>query len=219
MKGKLIRDAGLDSYLDVLSREVKVPHTPPTPTVVNCLQTNQLSEWTLTVTEIDGLADISLTVTLTQQNTEYVYKQPLNRGGGWSLQGWGAVKIEAEAINNATGKIQLSLQPETAILPYVMVAGATTFQTLPGAGIFTPINNITNVTPAGYAPPFTKFVSLKPSGATTIRFVDPAGNIVWQSPALAATDVYWYEIRIFPWLKMEIAGSLPAQTLTTLFYN
>ena len=91
MKGKLIRDAGLDSYLDVLSREVKVPHTTPTPTVVNCLQSNQLSEWTLTVTEIDGLADISLTVTLTQQNTEYVYKQPLNRGGGWSLQGWGAV--------------------------------------------------------------------------------------------------------------------------------
>ena len=77
MKGKLIRDAGLDSYLDVLSREVKVPHTTPTPTVVNCLQSNQLSEWTLTVTEIDGLADISLTVTLGQQNTDYIYKQPV----------------------------------------------------------------------------------------------------------------------------------------------
>ena len=215
----LQRELGLDAYNDVLSRQIKVPHTAPVPTVIRVLQSNQLSEWTLTINEIDGLADVKLEITLKQQNTEYTYHQPLNRGGGYSIQGWGAITVTAEAINNATAKLNVSLQPEVSVKPYISVAGQTTATILAVAGTFYDIPNITNLTPDGYAPPFCDFVTLRPGADIELRALDYTGAFAWRTGNLPRDSVYWKNVRVFPWYKLQVAPVVGGISFSNLWHN
>ncbi len=209
---------GLQSLIDTISRTAAITNTVPV-TVVNLLRSNQLTDWELTIRETTGITDIDLTMTISQQNSSYILKQPISRGGGWQYQGFGAVNIDAVAINAGTGSLEFSLKPITSKIPYIVVAGQTTRQALGGGGVFVPLDNLSNETPSGSVPPFTKFVSLKPSGNMQIRFIDPTGTPVWGSPVLTAVDPYWHEIRMFPWLSMEVAPAGAGQFVTTLYYN
>ncbi len=215
----LQREKGLDAYNDVLSRQIKVPHTSPVPTVLRILQSNQLSEWTLTINEIDGLADVKLEITLKQQNTEYTYHQPLNRGGGYSIQGWGAITVTAEAINNATAKLNVSLQPETSVRPPVYNQGSTTFSILAIAGVEYEIPNTTDLTPAGYPPPFCTFLDIHVGNPCQLIARDITGTQVWFDPAMAPESLYWRDIRIFPWFKYTLSTALGGTRFTNLWHN
>lgn len=219
MDSLIHQNIGLDAVNDVLSRQVKINHTAPTPTILNCLQNNQLTEWSLTVTETGLTTDAQLTITISQANTSYQFKQPLNRGGSWTMQGWGSCRVDAEAIHAGTVRLDLSLTPSTFVVPYVMVAGSATFQSLPLAGVFYPVESLANLTPSGYSPPFCTFVSLKPTFNTAIRFVDNTGTTVYQTAILTNIDEYWKEIRLFPWLKIEVAPQNNGQGLSALWHN
>jgi len=215
----LQREKGLNAYSDVLSRQINIPHSAPTPKIVRVLQSNQLSEWTLTVTEISGLADIKLEITLNQQNTKYTYHQPLNRGGGYSLQGWGAVTITAEAINAATGVINVSLQPETSVRPDVFVQGSTTYTNLVIAATEYNIPNTTNLTPAGYAPPFCTMLDVHVESASQLIARDIAGTRVWFDAPQPPESLYWRNINVYPWFKYSIYNALANQKMSNLWHN
>jgi hypothetical protein len=220
MKHNLLqREAGLDSYFDVLSREIKVPNTTPVPTEAKILQSNQLSEWNLVIAELSGNCDLQLKIVLKQQNSEYTYKQPLNRGGSWSLQGWGAVTVFATAINAGTATVSVSLQPETSINPYVMNQGNTTFQNAPVIGTFYDIESTSDITPAGYAPPFTRFLDLLPVTDGKYRYVDSTGAVIWASGTLSRLDPLFRNIRVFPWYKLQLAGTAVNQAFGVLWHN
>ena len=171
MSDLLRSEAGLDSYQYVLSRTVKVPHSVPTPTVIKCLQSNQLTDWDLVITETSQTTNIKITLTISNENGSYTIIQPIGFGGGWKYQGYGSVLIEAEAVNASTGVLVLSLTPPTFKNSYISVGNTTTFQTLPGAGIFSPVENLTNTTPAGHTPPFCTFVTLLPSFTSDYSFI------------------------------------------------
>lgn len=208
----------IEALQDVISRTVKVENTTP-PTVINCIQSNQLTDFNLVVRETSGVTDISLTITLSQANSEFIIKQPINRGGAFSYQGFGSIRVQAEAINAGTGLLELSLTPQSHLIPYIMVAGQTTRQSLPVALNYYAVESLSNATPAGYAPPFTKFLAMKPSGDSVIRFVDITGTVIWQSGIMAADDDFFKEIRIFPWYRIDIRPQAAAQFVSSLWYN
>jgi len=214
----LFATRGIQPLIDTISRTAAITNTVPANTV-NLLRSNQLTDWELTIRETTGITDIDLTLTISQQSSSYVIKQPLNRGGGWQYQGFGAVQIDAIAVNAGTGSLELSIKPITSKIPYIMVAGQSTRQTLAVAGNWYPLDNLSNATPSGYAPPFTKFVAAKPSGNTALRFVDGTGVAIWQSPVLTAVDNFWDEIRIYPWFALEVQPAVNGQFITTLWYN
>jgi len=210
---------GLQQLIDTISRTAAITNTVP-PTIVNLLRSNQLTDWELTIRETTGNTDIDLTVTLSQQNSSYIIKQPIGRGGGWQYQGFGAVNIDAVAVNAGTGSLEFSLKPITSKIPDIMVAGQTTVQVLGAIGVFSPVDNLSNATPSGYAPPFCKFVTLLPSFTSVYRWVDMTGLVVWTSAPLLHTDPAWDNIRIFPWHTLEVAGNVGAgQGLVSLWHN
>jgi len=219
MSDLLRSDAGLDSYQYVLSRTVKVPHSAPTPTVIKCLQSNQLTDWDLVITETSQTTNIKITLTISNENGSYTIIQPIGFGGGWKYQGYGSVLIEAEAVNASTGTLVCSLTPPTFKDSYICVGNSTTYQTLGGAGIFTPVENLTNTTPAGYSPPFCTFVTLLPSFTSNYRFVDQTGTAVYFPGNLLKTDDAWRNIRLHPWYKLEVAPLNAGSGLVALWHN
>jgi hypothetical protein len=216
--GELRGDRGLNTSFNTVSRTVSITNTVPA-TSVRLLQSNQSTDWEFVIRETTGITDIDITLTLTTEQSEFIVKQPLNRGGAWSYQGWGPVKIEAIAVNAGTGELQLSLNPQSSKIPYIMVAGQSTRQSLLVAGTFYPLDNLSNQAPSGYAPPFTKFVSLKPSGNSAIRFVDMTGTNIWQTAVLTPIDPFFDEIRIYPWFRIDIQPQGAAQFVSSLWYN
>lgn len=210
---------GLDGLNRVISRTVKIANTVPTPTLLNCLQSNQLTEWTLTVTETGLTTDAQLTITIRQENTSYEFKQPLNRGGSWTMQGWGSVLVQGEAINAGTVRLDLSLTPSSFVIPYVMVAGTSTSQTLTVAGAWVDLQSLANLTPAGYAPPFCKFVTIRNTANTYIRLLDSTGTSSFQAGPFIPTEPIWNSFRIFPWQKIQVAPVVALQRTAALWHN
>ena len=86
MSGIIRSDAGLDSYQYVLSRTVKVPHSAPSPTVIKCLQSNQLTDWDLVITETSGTTNIKITLTISNENGSYSIIQPIGFGVGGNIK-------------------------------------------------------------------------------------------------------------------------------------
>lgn len=218
MANDLRADRGLNTVFNTVSRTVSITNTVPA-TTVRLLQSNQMADWELVIRETTGITDIEITLTLTQEQSEYLVKQPISRGGGWSYQGFGPVKIEGVAINAGTGELQLSIKPITSVIPYIMVAGQTTRQALGGAGVFVGIDNLSNATPSGSMPPFTKFVCLKPSGNTSFQYVDITGTVIWGTGVLTPLQAFWTEIRMWPWLRIEVAPAGAGQFISALYYN
>lgn len=219
MSDLLRSEAGLDSLQYVLSRTVKVPHTAPTPTVIKCLQSNQLTDWDLVITETSGTTNVKITVTISNENGSYTIIQPIGFGGGWKYQGFGSVLIEAESVNASTATLVCSLTPPTFKNSYTCLGNTTTYQTLTVAGTFYPVENITNVTPAGYSPPFCTMVTLLPSFTSDFRFVDQTGTPVYFPGNTLKNDPIWKNIRLHPWYKLEVAGLNPGQGLVALWHN
>jgi len=214
----LYGNTGIDTVLDTISRTVAITNTVPV-TSINLLNSNQLVDWQFTIRETTGITNIDLTITIYQQNSNYIIKQPLSRGGSWTYQGYGSVTIDAVAINAGTGSLEFSIKPLTSTIPYIMVAGQTTFQTLTGPGTWDPVDSLSNATPSGFSPPFCKFVTILPSFTTSYRFVDQTGVAVWTSAVLLHTDLQWREIRLFPWHSLEVMAAVGVQAITSLWHN
>jgi hypothetical protein len=217
---------GLTSYGPIdpvdwaISRTVTVPHTVPVPTEMLILNSNQQTDWELTVREVSGIADIKLTVTLSQAASSYILEQPVNRGGAWKYQGYGAVQVVAEVMNApGPGVLEVSIQPVTNYASYVAVPGQTTLTLLAVAGAWTPIPNLTDVTPAGYAPPFCTLLTIRPSFDCNLRALDMTGAFVWQTGNLTRDDIYWRNIPVLPWYQLEIAPLNAGTGLTNLWHN
>lgn len=219
MNELLVPNAGLDSFNFVVSRTVKVPHSSPVPTVVRCLQNNQLTDWDLVIQETSGTTNIQVILTITNENGEYTLKQPIGMGGAWKYQGFGSVIVSAEAVNASTGTLVLSLTPPTSLNDYICVGNTTTYQVLTLAANWYPVENLTNVTPAGYSPPFCTHVTLLPSFTTDIRFVDQTGTPVWFPGLTLKTSDMWRNIRLHPWYKLEASPQNPGQGLVALWHN
>lgn len=217
---------GLTSYGPIdpvdwaISRTVTVPHTVPVPTEMLILNSNQQTDWELTVREVSGIADIKLTVTLSQAASSYVLEQPIGRGGGWKYQGYGAVRVIAEVMNApGPGVLEVSIQPVTNYASYVAVPGQTTGTVLafPGAWVSIPV--LSDVTPNGYAPPFCTLLSMRPSFDANLRALDMAGTFVWQTGNLTRDSEYWRNIPVFPWYELQIAPLNAGTILTNLWHN
>lgn len=211
---------GMDPVDWAISRTVTVPHTVPVPTEELVLNSNQQTDWQFTLREISGIADLKVTVTVAQQASNYIIEQPVGRGGGWQYQGFGPVQVHVEVMNApGPGVVEVSLQPLTNYASYIAVAGQTTFTNLAAPAVFVPIPNLTDTTPAGYAPPFCTLLTIRPSFDCNLRAMDMTGAFIWQTGNLTRDDPYWRNIPVFPWYSLEIAPLNAGTGLTNLWHN
>ena len=196
-------------HTQVLSRRVALG-VGATQTVLDFNRPGQL--WRLSVSELDSVSSLFITVTTGFPNSEEVISFHCGPGSAVEYAGCNSASIRIQAVQGATNLfVQVSPTYDSQFILEQDLAGQN-------------INNAAYVTlgPTGMAPPYMNYVAIMANLPIDVRTVTAGGGVVFEGLAIPTTALLLNQFKFGNHDRIEVRGTAIApatQLIRGVWYN